>query len=245
LAPPEVDNLYPAKPMQHIDRRTFLTAAIAVSLGMVRSQAASAPAQRVWTFDNLQQIGGRSVTVEGQPKLVASPWGPAVAFDGQDDALFIKEHPLAGAATFTFEALFRPDGGAFEQRWFHLESDVDPPAPPGKGTTRMLFEIRVVENEWYLDTFMIGPGYKHPLIVPEKRFPIGRWYHVAQTYDGEKYSSYVNGELQAQVSMPFTPQGAGQASVGARMNRVSYFNGAVREARFTHEALRPSQFTRP
>jgi hypothetical protein len=168
-----------------------------------------------------------------------------VAFDGQDDALFIDEHPLAGAKTFTFEALFRPDGGASEQRWFHLESQPQPSAAPGKGASRMLFEIRVAENSWYLDTFMLGDGYKQPLIVPEKRFPTGQWYHVAQTYDGEKYSSFVNGDLQAQASMPFTPQGPGQASVGVRINRVSYFNGAVREARFTHQALSPSQFTRP
>jgi hypothetical protein len=231
--------------MKPIDRRTFLIAGAAVSLGMVRQSAWSAPTQRVWTFDNLQQIGGRPVTLAGQPKLVTSPWGSAVAFDGVDDALFIDEHPLAGVATFTFEALFRPDGGAFEQRWFHLESHQQPPVPPGKGSTRMLFEIRVVEKMWYLDAFMIGPGYRHTLIVPEKRFPIGQWYHVAQTYDGTQYSSYVNGELQVQASIPFTPQGAGQASVGVRMNRVSYFNGAIREARFTHQALSPSQFTRP
>jgi hypothetical protein len=67
---------------------------------------------------------------------------------------------------------------------------------------------------------------------------------VAQTYDGENYSSYVNGEPQMQAALSFTPQGPGQASVGARMNRVSYFNGAVREARFTHRALSPSEFTR-
>lgn len=225
-----------------MDRRTFLAAGAAASLTVVRSPAWAAPAQRIWTFDNLQQVGERPLRIEGEPKLVASPWGPAVAFDGQDDALFIDEHPLAGAKTFTFEALFRPDGGAFEQRWFHLESQQQ---PSGKSASRMLFEIRVAENSWYLDTFMLGEGYKQPLIVPEKRFPIGQWYHVAQTYDGEKYSSFVNGDLQAQVSMPFTPQGPGQASVGVRINRVSYFNGAVREARFTHQALSPSQFTRP
>jgi len=231
--------------MKPIDRRTFLTAGAAVSLGILGSRAWSAPTQRIWTFDNLQQIGGRPVTLEGQPKLVDSPWGSAVAFDGQADAIFIDEHPLAGAATFTFEALFRPDGGAFEQRWFHLESHQRPPAPAGKGSTRMLFEIRVVENQWYLDAFTIGEGYRQALIVPEKRFPLGQWYHVAQTYDGEQYSSYVNGELQAQAAMSFTPQGPGQASVGVRMNRVSYFNGAVREARFTHQALSPAQFTKP
>lgn len=229
--------------MNRFDRRTFVCAGAALALH--RPLAFAAPSQRVWTFDNLQKIGGGSVRLEGQPQLVSSPWGKAVAFDGQDDALFIDNHPLAGAATFTFEAVFRPDGGAFEQRWFHLESDEQPPVAPGKGNTRMLFEIRVVRNEWYLDAFVKGPGYNHALIVPEKLFPVGKWYHVAQTYDGKTYRSYVDGQLQAEVGIAFKPQGAGRASVGTRMNRVSYFNGAVREARFTHACLQPVGFSRP
>ncbi|MFD2783688.1 hypothetical protein ACFS32_24585 [Novosphingobium pokkalii] len=53
-------------------------------------------------------------------------------FDGVQDALILPRHPLAGAAQFTAEALFRPDGGAFEQRWLHLASDDQPGRPPGK-----------------------------------------------------------------------------------------------------------------
>ncbi|HEY0680724.1 MAG TPA: LamG domain-containing protein [Steroidobacter sp.] len=231
--------------MKLLDRRTFLSAGAATALSLHRPLAFAAPAQQVWTFDNLQRIGGRPVTLEGQPKLVPSPWGNAVAFDGQADALFIDEHPLAGAATFTFEALFRPDGGAFEQRWFHLESDEQPPVAPGKGGTRILFEIRVVRDEWYLDAFAKGPGYAHALVVPEKLFPTRQWYHVAQTYDGERYRSYVNGQLQTEFALPFKAQGAGRASIGVRMNRVSYFHGAVREARFTHAPLPPAEFSLP
>ena len=231
--------------MKLLDRRTFLAAGAATAVGLHRPIAFAAPPQQVWTFDNLQRIGARPVRLEGQPKLVPSPWGNALAFDGRDDALFIDDHPLAGAATFTFEAVFRPDGGAFEQRWFHLESDEQPPVAPGKSSTRMLFEIRVVEDSWYLDAFTRGPGYNQTLVVAEKRFPIGRWYHVAQTYDGEKYRSYVNAELQAETPIAFKAQGAGRASIGTRMNRVSYFNGAVREARFTHAPLRPAEFSLP
>ena len=40
-----------------------------------------------------------------------------------DDGLQLDVHPLAGAETFTFEAIFRPDGGNAEQRWFHLEQN--------------------------------------------------------------------------------------------------------------------------
>ena len=74
--------------------------------------AQTAPSQVLWTFDRLDEIGGVKTTVEGNPKVVETPFGRAIEFDGVDDGVWIEKHPLAGAATFTFEAIFRPDGGA-------------------------------------------------------------------------------------------------------------------------------------
>ena len=197
----------------------------------------------MWKFKSLRKIGGHPVRAEGAPRLIRSPAGPAVLFDGQDDVLFIGNHPLAGAKAFTAELVFRPDGGPFEQRLLHLESDESPPAAPGKGTTRMLIEIRIVENSWYLDAFMVGAGYRATMMAPEKLFPTGRWYHAAATYDGQFFRSFVNGELQMEMVTPFKPQTAGRTSVGARMNQVTYFKGAVHQARFTHEALPVKAFS--
>lgn len=228
-----------------MDRRTLVAGAFATA-GCASMPAMARSRPVIWTFDNLDRIGGNAVRLEGAPRLVESPLGRAIEFDGVDDVLFLEEHPLAGAAHFTFEALFRPDGGAFEQRWFHLESTQTPPVVPGAGTTRMLFEIRVVEDRWYLDAFVRGEGYNHPLIVPEKTFPVGRWYHVAQTYDGTTYRAFVDGVLQAEAAVPFKPQGPGRASVGMRMNKVNPFKGAVRRAAFDRERARaPGDFILP
>jgi len=227
------------------DRRTLLIGGGLIGAGALAGLSPARAARRdteIWTFDSLKRIGGLTPRIGGAPRLIGSPLGKAVAFDGANDVLFLDRHPLAGAARFTFEALFRPDGGAFEQRWFHLESgaNTDPTAKTG---TRMLFEIRVEGAEWYLDTFVLGPGYRQPLIVPEKRFPVGRWHHVAQSYDGTTYRAFVNGALQAEAALAFTPQGPGRASVGMRMNKVSPFRGAVRQAAFTRgEALAPDRF---
>ena len=46
-----------------------------------------------WRFDNLTEIGGHPVTVEGHPRLA----NRAIEFNGRDDALFFNVHPLAGA----------------------------------------------------------------------------------------------------------------------------------------------------
>lgn len=231
-----------------LSRRCVLTAGAMATVATLTpapllAMSPRPPASKVWIFDRLDNIGGVTTHVEGHPQLIDTPLGKAVAFNGKDDALFIDQHPLAGASTFTLEAIFRPDGGAFAQRWLHLASD-EPAPPPGVKPlgTRFLFEVRVVENNWYLDAFVNGPGYKQTLIFPDKLHPIGPWYHVAQTYDGKTYRSYVNGELQGQADIAFMPQGAGRTSVGVRMTHEDYFHGAIREARFTRQALSPDNF---
>jgi hypothetical protein len=141
---------------------------------------------------------------------------------------------------FTIEAVFRPDGGAFEQRWLHLaEAD----AVNGEAQSpRTLFEIRVVEDRWYLDAFTTGPGYNKALAVPGKTFALGRWYAVQQSFDGKIYRAYVNGVLQAEADLDYRPQGAGRTAIGMRINKVTPFRGAVLQVRFTPRALNPGEF---
>lgn len=225
----------------------ILVLAFATTCVPILCAAGATPKQITWTFDRLDKIGGIKVKVEGHPNVIDTPVGKAIEFDGVGDAIWIAQHPLAGAATFTFEAIFRPDGGAEEQRWFHLaERDVTTGllASPGQdANSRFLFELRVIDNtKWCLDAFVNGPGYNKALLFRDKAYPFGRWYHVADTYDGHTFRSYVNGELQGEAEIAFTPQGPGETSVGARINRVNYFHGAVARARFTPKALPVSEF---
>jgi hypothetical protein len=202
------------------------------------------PRTTVWTFDRLDKIGGYQTTVLGHPKIVNTPVGKAIEFNGVDDALFVENHPLAGMRTFTFEALFRPaPGGAPEQRWFHL-SERDPKT--GMDTnTRVLFEIRVIEDQWCLDAFLFTPRGNQTLLDRTLLHPLGKWYRVAMVYDGAEFRSYVDGVLQGKAMVPFEPQGPGHSSIGVRINKVNYFKGAVRQARFTPRALPPQEFLKP
>src|SRR5262245_46564150 len=96
-----------------------LSTAIALMAGLSAATAAGPPAQEVWKFDRIDRIGGHPATVLGHPRVIQTPSGKAVEFNGVDDGLMVDVHPLAGAEKFTWEAIFRPDGGNAEQRWFH------------------------------------------------------------------------------------------------------------------------------
>lgn len=221
-----------------------------IAFGAILSLLAALPAQAaqsVWTFDNLARIGGLVPKVEGAPKLVSSPIGKAVQFNGKNDALFFPGRPLVGARSFTIEAIFRPEGGDFEQRWMHIV-ETDPvtgqdanPAGTSDPNPRFMFEVRVKDGNWYLDAFVNSKAGSKALIFPEKLHPLNRWFAVAQTYDGKTYRTYVNGVLEGEADVPFTPHGPGHVSVGVRINRVNYFKGSVAQARFTDAALPANQ----
>jgi hypothetical protein len=192
-------------------------------------------ASEVWKFDSITQIGGHVVKAEGHPRVISTAAGKAVEFGGVEDALFLDVHPLAGAETFTWEVIFRPDaGGAAEQRFFHFQEN---------GTdTRMLFEIRVVDGKWCLDSFALSGKESKALLDREKLHTLGAWHHAAAVYDGREYRNYVDGVLEGSAELHLAPQGAGQTSVGTRINRRDYFKGAVLEARMTNRALPPAEF---
>jgi hypothetical protein len=199
---------------------------------------AEAPGE-TWNFDDINRIGGHPTTVLGHPHVIDSPVGKAIQFNGVDDGIMIGVHPLAGAETFTWEAIFRPDGGNAEQRWFHLEEN---PATGSNADNRMLFEIRVVNGKWCLDAFDKSGANSKALLDRSKLHELGVWYRVAAVYDGAEFKSYVNGREEGSGKVHLDPQGEGRTSIGVRMNKVYYFKGAIHQARFTRRALSPSEF---
>src|SRR5262249_2283930 len=66
--------------------------AVVAAFSVVAIRAADPPKQTTWNFDSLTKIGGLPVKVEGHPKLIDSPVGKAVEFDGVGDSLFIDKH---------------------------------------------------------------------------------------------------------------------------------------------------------
>jgi hypothetical protein len=226
-------------------------ACLFLCLGAARAQP-SASAQsalpETWRFDSTAALGGYPTKILGAPKVIDTEIGKAIVFNGVDDALFVAVHPLAGAATWTWEMIFKPDAdGKPAQRIFHLQS-VDPATGDDYPNERMLFEIRIVAGvdgkpaQWCLDSFAIVGRQQRTLLNCEKLHPFGPWYRVTAVYDGKMLHNYVGDELQGEGELSIPPERPGRASVGTRIDLRDYYKGAIYQARFTRHALAPADF---
>ena len=112
-------------------------------------------------------------------------------------------------------------------------------------TNRLLFETRLLNGRWCLDSFAQTDSGSKPLIDREKLHSLDIWHHVAMVYDGKEFRHYVDGVLQGSAIVALAPQGEGRTSIGVRINRVDYFKGAVRLARMTNRALTVEEFLKP
>jgi len=213
-----------------------------VVLACLLSSSLAAMSQQpiAWRFDNLSRIGGVTPTIVGAPRLIDTELGKAIHFEGgatSGDALFFDKLPLSGTLSYTWEVIFRPSSaGAKEQRIFHLQQD--------GSETRRLFETRLVDGKWCLDSFAVNvvPDETAKAAVllkcdAEHLFPLDRWYAVAAIYDGKTLRSYINGILQGEADVKLFPLTTGGVSVGTRYNKRDFFTGDMFSARFTSRPL--------
>ena len=223
--------------------RVFIIACVALALTVVGARSASAQ-QEIWRLDQTASLGNHPTKILGHPQVIDTPIGKAVAFNGVDDALFTDVHPLAGAATWTWEMIFKPDAdGKPEQRVFHLQS-VDPATGTDFPNERMLFEIRIRNGQWCLDSFATAGGQSRTLLNCDKMHPFGAWYRVTAVYDGKMLRNYVGDEMQGEGELQLPLERPGRASMGTRIDLRDYFKGAIYEARFTRQALDVKDFLR-
>lgn len=191
----------------------------------------------VYRTSELMLSNDPNVEVWGSPSLTEdSPYGTAVFFDGEDDAIFLKENPLEGLSSFTVEVLIRPDiGGTLEPRFLHM----------GTMGNRMMLEARLTEDgQWAVDSFLrSGEDY---LVLLDRGLlhPAGEWAHIAVVVDKGQMTNYINGVRELEGNLQFNPIESGGMSIGVRMNRIHWFRGAIHSIRVTPKVLKPEAFHR-
>jgi hypothetical protein len=195
----------------------------------------------VFLLDNLDSINGHEVQVFGNPQIIDTDLGKAMEFDGTEDGIYILTNPLDTVTKFTIETIIKPYDvypENNEPRYLHIEDPTD-------GNRRITMELRLNDNhEWYFDGFIKSPVNNLTLIDENLTHPIeDKWEHLAITYDDSIFTTYVNykSELTGKVTyLPISKNG--KMSVGMRMNKVAYFNGAFHKIRVTHAVLDTSEF---
>jgi hypothetical protein len=190
-----------------------------------------------WELGVLNESNSVSLTKAGSPRTIDCPYGRAVYFDGVGDALFLDANPLQNLRQFTVEVLLRPDpNGPPEQRFLHMgEMRGD----------RMMLETRMTDDgQWYLDAHIRSGDSAKTLIDRQKTHLTGVWHHIALVVDSGRMNTYVEGKHELEGSVRFSPFSGGKTSIGARMNRVYWFKGAICKIRITPKCLNPSDFAR-
>jgi len=199
--------------------------------------AASGCAQQptVWTFKERDHIGNNVVTLSGAPGIVEEKGGRSMCFKGEPDAALLDLNPIAGWSNFTIEVLIKPrTAGTAEQRFLHIED---------AHAARVLMELRIVSpQEWALDTFLFdSPQSRLTLLDRTKLHSTDEWHWVALTYDGATMTHYVDGMRELEGPVAFRAMEQGRMSLGVRLNKVSWYQGCIREVRFTPRALAAPQ----
>ena len=186
-----------------------------------------------WIMTDLLEAK-EGVSVVGNPKIIDSPFGKAVHFDGKEDGIFLEEMPLMNLSEFSVEMLIQFDTGSnHEQRYFHTGSVME---------DRVLLEMRSDKNTWYLDGMVETRGNWVVLMSPEFTHRLGQWYHIAFTVKEGKQITYVNGNKELEGKIDFSPISKGATSIGVRQNRVSWFKGAIYSIHITNRALNLDEF---
>ncbi|MBN1379155.1 MAG: LamG domain-containing protein [Gammaproteobacteria bacterium] len=210
--------------------------AIAACSPTNNSMEPSTAKQILWPIDNVASIAGHPTEIMGNPEVIDN----AVFFDGDGDRLLVDNNPLEGATEFTIEIVFKPNDAYpdnIEPRFFHIESEENP-------NRRITMELRLnARQQWYLDTYIKSDISKYTLIDETLIHPVGVWAHAAMTYKDRVFTAYVNGvkELSAEVDFLPIPSSA-KTSIGARMNKIHWFNGAISNVAITHKAMQPGEF---
>ncbi len=174
----------------------------------------------------------KQVTIVGTPKIIDSPYGKAVLFDGVDDGIFLDYTPLLGMPNFTVEVIMRPDtDGLKEQRFLHLGE---------LNGERIMLETRLTEDGfWYVDGFVSSGDEKLILIDPTKLHPLNEWYNVAMVNNNGSVEVLINGKTELKGALTFNPFKKGKSSIGVRQNSVYWYKGAIYKIKITPEALKP------
>ncbi len=170
---------------------------------------------------------GNDAQLINDPRWVAGKFNTALEFDGSNWAEVPGENPnLDGMQELTLEA------------WVLQETHHDN-AIINKYLTR--------PPSYCLQTYSDAKAYVSVHFIDEcfteaGAYPLGEWYHIAGTYDGEKVTIYINGGEVASVDASSDPVLDTDFPVEIASNhKASFFMGLIDDVAIYSRALTPAE----
>ena len=206
--------------------------------------ASRPPTWTSWTFDRLDEHRRPQDDCSGRAERSSiRPSARPSSSTAKDDALFIDNHPLAGADGVyvggDLPARRRREGAAMvsseragsRDRRRHRQPDAL--RDPGRRRPVVLRQLQPVGSREQGAHQPDGAASSRRLVSRRRRCTTARNSATMSTACG-----------RARPSCTWRLTARAMSSVGVRINKVFYFKGAVHLARFTRRALSPSEFLR-
>ncbi len=130
---------------------------------------------------------GNDGTIEGSPKWVNGKFGKAMEFNGQTDYIVIKDADSLDLNQMTVAAWVNLANYADDQRVITKEEGVNDPYSvyslqiSGAGDTKLEFRPTLNGSRQRIES--------------NADVPLGKWTHVAATYDGQEVVLHIDGEV--------------------------------------------------
>ncbi len=159
---------------------------------LIRALESPAPVETrpatVWQVDSLERIGGHPVTVLGSPRVVATPAGKAVEFDGVDDGLVLDVNAIAGLGSLHGGGRVRARSLTAPKSSASCTSKKRRPGIAPWSSCGCC-----PDQSWCLDTFLRHGDASLTLIDKAVVHQAGRWHAAALSFDGKTMTHYVDG----------------------------------------------------
>jgi Concanavalin A-like lectin/glucanases superfamily/Glycosyl hydrolases family 16 len=205
------------------------TSRAAASKSMVAAYSFSDPAVTGMRFAD--RSGNRGLAVGRNVRRAEGRFGAGLAFNGKSSSLTVSGRPVLDL-----------DDAMTLSAW------VKPQTARGTRTIVARLGRRGAAYAVHAATVGGGPGGEARLARGTKRvsvpqgLPLGRWTHVALTYDGSRMRLYENAEEVRSVPMTGSIRDAnGPLRIGGRVPGGGWFKGVLDEVRVYDRALSAAQ----
>ncbi len=180
----------------------------------------------IWTVSNATPCNNTFDTVE----ISIPNCGNFLIFDGADDTISFGDYYGLNSGSFSIEAWIKPDRLTGTQTILSKRN---------ANNLSTGYDFSLVDKRLFF-------RWNGAQVFANQTMTMNRWYHVAVTFDGDKYQLYIDGFPVNNATIGFTPSSnVNKALIGAMDRSIAqptnFFSGGIDEVRIWNTSLTLTQ----